>query len=144
MDYEDFIFTDVFSTEAATQYNIMISNFTQPTTKIEWIFYIAVTFIVVIVMMNLFIAVVGMAFDANMANKERGEYKQLCEITLELETFVCCGKKRREMNCKSEHLIWGENMEFDKCEFSGKDQEADQELREIKESIVQLRANQAK
>mgnify|MGYP002174300510 CR=1 FL=1 len=71
----------------------------------EWFFYIIVTLGVVIVMMNMFIAVVGKAFDANLENRERGEYKQLCEIVLELETFVilpackcngCLCKMRRE------------------------------------------------
>lgn len=98
------------------QYNIMLGQFEEENEGFTmWLFFIMATLIFLVIMYNMFVAIIEKVFERHYEKSSCGDYKRLAEVVLELECFVQdyeCGKCRRvqqsndETYCHNNHIIF--------------------------------------
>ena len=78
----------LFTESLKIQYRTMFGDFeTDDYTGCDWLFFGIGSFLMTVVMMNLLIAIIGDEFEKVMTSIVTSQYKQLCDLVLELETF---------------------------------------------------------
>ena len=100
-----------------------------------WVFFLITTFLLIIVMVNIFIAVVFEMELELRRNKEGSLLKERCEIVLETDK-LCLKQKFNKYFFVSE-IYEGENKKKDLREIKAKDEASNQDLRKFEEKIME-------
>jgi len=72
-----------------------------------WAFYIVRTIIILVIMMTLLIAVVVSNYEGVARSMDQQQYRQMCEIIIEQETFIFWNKSQNGLG-KDKNLIYAE------------------------------------
>jgi hypothetical protein len=59
-------------------------------TGVDWFLFFMATFLILLIMMNLFIGILSEQLSEILENRDRNEYKELCELVFLLENFMIC------------------------------------------------------